>query len=72
MAQARHAPSTASAGQMLPTCAPPADPVGQLSTTAPATMAPMPSAMRRSKFSRNANQASSSEDTFGIEQQRGA
>jgi hypothetical protein len=59
MPQDRQAPSTASAGQRLPNCASP----GQLSTRAPATIASMPSAMRRSKFSLKTNQASSAVNT---------
>jgi hypothetical protein len=59
MPQARQAPSTASAGSKLPNRAS----ADQLSTRAPATIASMPSAMRRSKFSLKANQASSAVKT---------
>ena len=57
--QKRQAPRTAIAGHGLPSSAP----FGMLSRTAPATIAIMPSAMRRSKFSRNTNQASSAVKT---------
>src|SRR5450759_1318149 len=53
--QAKQAPRTASVGHSPANRASP----GQLRTTAPATMAPMPSAMRRSKFSLKTNHASS-------------
>ncbi|MDP2794757.1 MAG: hypothetical protein Q8O25_11890 [Sulfurisoma sp.] len=58
-AQAKQAPSTASAGHAVPKLASP----GQASSVAPATMATMPSAMRRSKFSWKANQASNAVNT---------
>ena len=61
MAHARHAPSTASAGQRLANSTVPS--AGQLNTTAPATMAIMPSAMRRSKFSLKTNHAKSAVKT---------
>ena len=50
---AKHAPSTASAGHNPENAAF----FGQARIAAPATMAAMPSAMRRSKFSLKANQA---------------
>src|SRR5206468_8154386 len=53
IAHARQAAKTASADQEAPKRASP----GQLRMMAPATIATIPSAMRRSKFSRNANQA---------------
>lgn len=53
IAHPRHAPSIANAGHNLPKLGE----VGQLIITAPDTMAAIPSATRRSKFSRNANHA---------------
>ena len=59
MAQARQAAVTSSVG-----CQPgQSDWPGHDSTSPPATMAPMPSAMRRSTFSRNTNQASKAVNT---------
>lgn len=57
--QAKQAPRTASIGHSPANCASP----GQLKTTAPATIAPMPSAIRLSKFSLKTNQASSAVNT---------
>ena len=57
MAQARHAPRTANAGNTLSRVIRAAFCCGHESTTLPPTMASMPSAMRRSKFSRNTNHA---------------
>src|SRR5690606_37028115 len=51
--QAKHAPRMASAGHDPAKRASP----GQLNTTAPATIATMPSAIRRSKFSLNTTHA---------------
>src|SRR5258708_4021585 len=51
----KHAPSTARDGHHETPCQSP----DQLSTTAPATIATMPNAIRESKFSRNTNHASS-------------
>ena len=57
--QAKQAPRIASVGHSPANRASP----GQLKTTAPATMAPMPSAIFRSKFSLKANQASRAVNT---------
>ena len=57
--QQKQAASTASAGQGLPSSAP----SGTLISTAPAMMAIIPSATRRSTFSRKTNHASSAVKT---------
>src|SRR5688572_19310441 len=59
MPHARHAPSIATDGHHSAKRSWP----GQLRITAPATIAAIPNAMRRSKFSRNANHASSAVNT---------
>jgi len=60
IAQARQAASTSRTAAGLPPLAPC---TGQASTSPPPTMASMPSATRRSTFSRNANHASSAVST---------
>jgi len=60
IAQAKHAPRTASEDHGFATRVSP----GQLRITAPATIMSIPNAIRRSKFSRNANQASSAVKTL--------
>src|SRR3546814_5845736 len=59
MPHEKQSPSPANAGKVPEKRASP----GQLSTSAPATIATMPSAIRRSKFSLKTNQANSAVNT---------